>query len=301
MFSKVLIPIDTSQTSAQVARAALGLCAAVGAKAVLMHVAYEPPIHTVGDNDPNVYRKYARELLTPWLETASTLGTTAEITIGEGRDVANAIVQSAKQEGCDLIVMATHGREGLSKLVLGSVAERVTRLSEIPVLLHRLTDKSAHTSLPHRILVGIDGEKGSLHALKQAAQLAEKTQATLVLMHVVPDVPMPIGDMAAFAVTTQLEELMRSLEESGHRYLDAAAAQVGQLKTERVLTFARGEAIADLIVRIAQEERADLIAIGTHGKTGLDRLLLGSVAEAVVHHAPVPVLITRSPKGEAQP
>lgn len=152
-----------------------------------------------------------------------------------------------------------------------------------------------------RLLVPLDGSSISDHALDYAVELSKRMEAPMVLLTVVPPIPHP-----AFAVgprnSYNEEEGMRQvfLQDSQH-ILEKATARLREVGLEplKVLVVEPGrERVGDVIVRAAEEEGVGLIVMGTHGRSGLDRLLLGSVAERVAHQAQVPVMLVREPRAK---
>ena len=145
-----------------------------------------------------------------------------------------------------------------------------------------------------RILVAVDGSAASMKGLREAIRLAKDGRAQLVLLHVV-------NEFDAFASLDGFSpgvDLVPALREGGQRILAKAkaAAEKEGLRVKTLLRETLGGPAADTIVRDARRQRADLIVLGTHGRRGLRRLVLGSDAEAVVRTSPVPVLLVRAAK-----
>ncbi|MBA3241358.1 MAG: universal stress protein [Acidobacteria bacterium] len=145
------------------------------------------------------------------------------------------------------------------------------------------------------ILVPTDFSECARHAVPAAAQFARLTGARVVCLHVVEPVVPAVG-WAPVAEALPLADVGERLENSAARELPkvAAGAEFAGLDVEDVI--AHGEAASE-IVRVAGERRVDLIVISSHGRTGLGRILFGSTAEAVVRHAPCPVLVVKPPAG----
>jgi nucleotide-binding universal stress UspA family protein len=181
---------------------------------------------------------------------------------------AREIVLKARANRCDLIAMMTHGRKGLRRAVLGSVAEEVLRTSSVPVLLAR------HGAIrsPWRIVVAaLDGSANAERVLPLAARLAKASGTPLRLLRVHGP-----GEGA---------EAMR--------YLTRVHARLERRGVAALVEARRGFS-AHGILRYAGEVGADLLCLTTHGRTGLRRMLFGSVAEEVVRRSPCPVLALRS-------
>lgn len=146
-----------------------------------------------------------------------------------------------------------------------------------------------------RILVPVDGSRTSEHGLAQALMLARSQRATLHLLHVL-DEHILIGYAEAGAVAAVTEEFLDALRESGEKILERARAKAAKagVRSKTVLADNIMGSIAEVIVAQARKARADLIVMGTHGRRGVTRLVLGSAAEGVVRSAPVPVLLVRA-------
>ncbi|RPJ48221.1 MAG: universal stress protein [Betaproteobacteria bacterium] len=148
-----------------------------------------------------------------------------------------------------------------------------------------------------RILVPIDGSSTSNRGLQQAIQMAREQKAALLLLHVVDE---SVLIQSAAVSGALFDDLVRSLTESGKNILAKAAALASQkgVQAKTVLIDNSYMPVADAIVKQARKLRADLIVIGTHGRRGGARLIMGSDAEGVVRQSPVPVLLIRA-KGQA--
>ena len=143
-----------------------------------------------------------------------------------------------------------------------------------------------------RILVPVDGSSTSRRGLDEALKIAAKLGSRIRLMHVVDDASLA---MAASGMATNLGELFTSLAEGGEQILADAKriAQAGGAVADTAMRHCTAGRVSDVIVKEAIESGADLIVIGTHGRRGAERLLLGSDAEQVLRSAPVPVLLVR--------
>jgi nucleotide-binding universal stress UspA family protein len=118
-------------------------------------------------------------------------------------------------------------------------------------------------------------------------------QAKLHFVHVIPDTPIPLGDPVGAYTAFDYAGLSKSLKEAGHLALEKALQTTQELQPTRTILHANTEQIHALIAQTAKDVHSDLILMTTHARSGFDRLLLGSVAQAVVHHASVPVLLLR--------
>jgi nucleotide-binding universal stress UspA family protein len=199
-----------------------------------------------------------------------------------GMAPSEVIVESANSFECDLIVMGTHGRRGLSHLILGSVAERVVRTSKKPVLTVR-ADAAVDTSGIRNILVPYDFSEASSGALQHARAWADAFDAELTLMHVVEPVVYP----EFYAVDVVSDHTMERLIERSREALDKVAEDVAD---SRVTTRVDSGRAATKIVEAADPENFDFVIMATRGLTGLEHVLLGSVAETVLRQCRIPML-----------
>jgi nucleotide-binding universal stress UspA family protein len=208
------------------------------------------------------------------------------------RDPTSAILEFAAQHGSTLIVMGTHGRSGAARWVTGSVASRVVRLAPCAVLTVRGPDRESPVSM-RRFLVGVDFSECSRLALRRAAELAAAVGAELDVVHVW-QVPAFLSPDAMIGQTPQqLQNLAHITEQQARKSLASLVAEARSagswVERARILS---GEPAQGMVLEVEQGDY-DLIAVGTHGRTGMRHVLLGSVAERVVRRSTRPVLTVR--------
>lgn len=205
--------------------------------------------------------------------------------VGEGAAYA-AIVSRAEAAGADLIVVGGQGASGIKRMLLGDVAERVVRYAHCPVLVARPGAKTG------RILVGTDFSDPALPAVAAAAEQARLRKARVTIVHSL-DLPQPASTPLSPELGPQLGAPTvpdkTELHKAAHERLAGAIARF-QIAADPVVTD--GPPAAD-IPRLAEELPADLVIVATAGRTGISRVMLGSVAEAVVRAAPCSVLVVR--------
>ncbi len=296
----ILCPTDFSEPAQGAFKAAVSLASSLGAALVLVNVIpvlpalatdpnfaylvpeYELQIHADADEK---LRKLAQQVPKPII---------VRTIVGHG-DAGTEIVRTAENEHADLIVMATQGMTGLPHLVFGSVAEKVVRLAKCPVLTTRAqAPEREGGTLFKTILCPTDFSEPAQEAFRVAVSLASDLGAGLELVHVVPDLPLLPNESDPWNYTAEYERLMRADADEKLRNL---AQQVPQATPVRTLV-GKGDPATE-VVRIAEEEAADLIVIATHGVTGFRHLVMGSVAEKVVRLAKRPVLTVRPRASEA--
>ena len=239
-------------------------------------------------------------MLEHWEHLAHEANLEVNCHLQAGASVAEVIIQASEFQGANLIVMGTHGREGVPRLLLGSVAERVVRESQLPVMLVRVGKQESHKTPQFKsILVAVDGSKPSQLAFHQAKELAHDLGAALEILHVIPDLPAQYLSGFEYGSFIDIDRYQKDIELEGKAIMDSIHAQLKAdpatpAKFVATQIKAQGERPSDVIVRVAKEHQADLIVMGTHGYQGFDRLLLGSVTERVAHRAETPVLQMRA-------
>jgi nucleotide-binding universal stress UspA family protein len=204
---------------------------------------------------------------------------------------ATVLVEEAKARGASLILLGTHGRSGLGRLIYGSVAEQVVASSPVPVLLARAwrVDPSARLGPRCRILVPLDSSAAAETALAPAADLARLLGAELYLLEVVPepwDTIRAVDSWLGNAAT----EALGDEEAEASTYLVGVAAKLRE-QGLAVKTATRANHVAAGIVRAAEESGAALVVMATHGHASVGQVLPGSVASEVLHGVKLPLLL----------
>jgi len=226
-------------------------------------------------------RTFARETLDEVETRASRKDVEVTTSLVEGgRRVHRSVVDYADEYDADCIVMGTHGRDGLDRFVLGSVTERTVSDSTVPVIT--VHDDTVLEAPFDSLLVATDGSEAADAAVEHAVELALATGATLHVVHVV-DLSIVFGDYDRKTILDQLEE-------PGRAAVDRAVARAesaGVLTVETAIR--RGVPHRELLGYVA-DHGVDCIVMGTRGRTGLERSLLGSVAERVIRLSDVPVV-----------
>lgn len=293
--TRILLCTDFSDTSEHAARTAHAIAARDHAVLAVCHV-LPPPIPTgaqipawLGGHLPDdvAIHKAATEALQKRAEELSTGGVqNVSAFIEEGEPYA-AIVKRAEAFAADLIVVGSHGRTGLSRMLLGSVAERIVRHAPCAVLVAR----TGHDDGP--VVTATDFSDAAKPGLRAAAVEAARTGSPLVGLHVFDlawpgATPYAVDASGLSAVLSDTEALRTANEALSKALEEAARGVIVQWKGETLV----GDPSA-LIVRRAEEMGARLVVISTHGRTGLARVLLGSVAERVVRLSHASVLAVR--------
>jgi nucleotide-binding universal stress UspA family protein len=301
MFRKLLVPLDRSPLAEQAVGQAAAIARASHAEMDLVLVHQPLPFAGFNDEPWNAEQLNDEEKYLQWIagELASGASVTATHAVVRGEAV-DSICQRAWDVDADLIVMTSHGRTGMSRAWLGSVADGVLRHSAIPVLMLRSVETkadrlSAHHLFKH-ILIPLDGSALAADILSPASALARSSGARVTLLRVVQPVPLMMVDVdMAFAyppfvqddaATAQLvEEATQQLDEASRRL----AEETGVAVDMHVVVAAH---IAQAVMDFASGHAVDVIAMSTHGR-GASRFLLGSIADKVLRGSGLPMLLQR--------
>jgi nucleotide-binding universal stress UspA family protein len=291
----ILVPLDGSPLAEQGLDFAISLARAARAKLRLALV-HEPAALKSGAivHVEASLRRAERAYLDRTVErlTRKGLGSVTSVVL-TGRP-GHELVRYAEERDPDLVVLATHGRGGLERAWLGSVADHLVRNLTVPLVAVRATDPPAGAAPVRRILVALDESKSAETVLDPASELAKALDADLLVCRVVRPVPLPADPLLPVAVAFDTE-LTAELEAEAKRYVDRQARQLaakGFRADGKVLVGVPG--IAQTLIRAAGEEHVGLIAMATRARRGLRRLGLGSVADKVMRAAPCPVMLTRA-------
>jgi nucleotide-binding universal stress UspA family protein len=289
---KVLAAIDFGESSLEALRQGRALAHAVGAKLAGCHVL--PAMPEISALFPDRNSALSAEL-TADEETArravieharDKLGLElTEVFVERGAPYAE-IVRRAETWDADYVVLGSHGRSGLARVVLGSVAERVARHAHCSVLVARPAPKSGV------VLVATDLSEASLPAIREGGAAAKRRGARLVVASAIEwgdPVSASVSSLMGAAPVLPPPEVQQAMRDALRATLEQAMAGAGVQGEARVLEGSP----ASEIVRAADELGAELVVIGARGKTGLLRLALGGVAERVVRSASSSVLAVR--------
>lgn len=287
---RILVATDFSPAAELAQRLALDLARGFEAELHVVHV-------QVLLDDPHLEEKHQHEL-DLLLETSGQRrrqvleapSAETEVPIHthlvRGLSASEVIAESAGDLKCELIVMGTHGRRGFTHLLLGSVAEHVVRTARVPVLTVR-PDSIVPPAGIRRILVPHDFSNHSTTAVEVAAAWARDLAAKVTLLHAVEPVVYP----EFYAVDLLPDEMIGRLKTRSEEALVQSAQDHLEGVTVNVeVTVGRA---GDTIVAEAATENHDLVVMGTRGLSGLEHLLLGSVAESVLRRCALPMLAVR--------
>lgn len=293
----ILVPRDFSSVSDRALRHALDLAARTGARLHLLHAEVLHELEKGGDDQPSPsdgLDQFRDDLKKSGAASAKALDDVEIVEVAR-RDVSPgpAILSYADEEEIDLITMGTHGRRGASRILLGSVAEEVVRRADQPVLTVRGEEGEGPSPAPGsigRILVPVDFSEHSREALRYAHEWTNLYGGQIDLLHVVEQDIHPAfyvgGVKSIYDVEPNLDEKVEAkLTEFAEEVLGST-----QNVSAHVKTGSAPSSISDFV----SENEVDLVTLSTHGRTGMKRFFLGSVAEKVIRHVPCPVLTVKA-------
>jgi len=291
VISKILVPLDGSEAAEAVLPYVERIATAAHARVLLLAAVDRPRDwgeDTGGDlkGERHEAESYLRRLQA---RLASATGNDVEIDV-VASPPAEAILTAAEKQEPDLIAMTTHGRSGIARWVMGSVAAKLLHATHTPMLVVRppAEGKQGDASALTKILVPLDGSELSASVLPFAADLAKSLGASIVLFHAVfePVMTYP-GAEAVFD-----PGVFKGMEAGAHEFLASTASDLAAkgVKSDPVVVIGNA---TDGIVWAAERASAGLIAMSTHGRSGIGRAVLGSVADAVVRRTSLPVIVVR--------
>lgn len=295
---KILFPTDFSRCAEQALAHAVFLAEKYGSEIHVLHIVtlFEDQPSIVSDEiaeTEDMIRRLediAEKQLIKVVDSHSADDMKIFTATKRGISAAPAILDYASDNDIDLIVMGTHGRRGLGHLLLGSAAEEVVRLSECPVLTVRESEKPKSLEAVNKILVPVDFSDYSKSALSYAAEIAKSYKSELQVLHIIEETMHPAfslsGKSSIFDLVPDIEADCRKRMEMMLKESVSTAVKAG--------IFVKGGRAPNDIINFAKENASDLIVIATHGLTGLEHLLLGSVTEKVVRMAHCPVFTVKS-------
>ena len=287
MYERILLPVDGpvdgSDHAAEIVHHAAELAQWTEATLEVLFVAdtTRDSVTVVEANVVDALEQEGETIVADVASTLETLGVDYSTDVVQGNP-ASTIVEYAERYDYDLIVLPTHGRTGLSRYLLGSVTEKVVRLSDVPVLTARMRSDEQLTFPYESVLIPTDGSASARAATTHGLSLAATLDATVHVLSVVDDTSLGID------VRSVLSEA--ELERPATDAVEAVVAEADEYELADVQTHVEHGSPADGIRERIETNDIHAVVMGTSGRRGADRILLGSVAEKTVRSAPVPVI-----------
>ena len=287
---KILVPLDGSKVAEEVLTHVELLARQSGAHVILMRVvpflwpSEYVHLKEMGHKMDKEASDYLFTIETHLVEK----GIEASVSVDEG-NVPEVICDTAKERGVDLIAISTHGHGGIKGWALGSVTAKVIQASSIPLLVHRSTGEEMEEVQCKNMLIPIDGSHFAESIFPQARRVAELFNAKVWFLSVVT---FPGGFSS---LDEEVHEIEDKVAESIKHYCATLENRLREQQTtiDYEVVIRKGET-AETICDFANENSIDLIAMSTHGRSGISRWALGSVTDKVLHCSPKPILLVRA-------
>jgi nucleotide-binding universal stress UspA family protein len=297
MYTRILMPLDGSKVAEQVLPYARFLVKALGIPAELFGVV--DPETLVPFSNP----AQGRHLDTLVAETMSRIagyldatarsfqGSQVKCSVGKGRP-EDEVIEKAAADQNTLIVMATHGRSGMQRWLLGSVADRILHGASNHLFLVRASDqgKTEGEAALKSVIVPLDGSALAEHSLPHVVEIAKKMRLEVVLVRAYALPPAVSAEDYGYYSA----DLLDHLESEARDYLQQKEGELKQRGIEHVSAVVNTGYGAEEIITLARNTPDNLVAMCTHGRSGIKRWVLGSVTDRVVRHSGDPVLIIRA-------
>lgn len=295
----VLVATDFSPPSEAALRYGRALAGRFGATLHVLHAVENPFLRPIAANPADVEANAHRAI-----ERRFTRADRQELRVRSVVEIsdspAEAISDYARASNIDVIVIGTHGRSAMSRLMVGSVAEHVVRTASCPVLTvrhpeHDFVEEGAMIGLK-QVVVATDFGDAAEAALAYGREFARTFGARLVLLHVVDNVL--TRPYAAEGYVAAYPQLQQEIETAARKQLDALITEDNRRTLAANAVILKSNNPAAAIVDYARDANVDIVIMGTHGRGAVAHMLMGSVAERVVRTAPCPVLTVRHPERE---
>lgn len=283
MYDRILLPVDGSESVREIHEHAAAIAEESGATVQILFVAdtSRDSLTIVNTDVVDALERRGEAVLEDVAETFESLGIDHGTDIVQGHP-AESIVEYADRYEYDLIVLPTQARSGLSRYLLGSVTEKVVRLSSVPVLTARMREDDRLTFPYERILLPTDGSDAAIHAAEHGLKLAAALGATVHILSVVDE----------YSLGPDIRSVMSAeeLEKPARDDVEAVATIAERYDVPAVHTHVEHGTPAAAITAAIDDYDVDAVVMGTTGRGGVERVLMGSVAEKTVRTAPVPVI-----------
>jgi nucleotide-binding universal stress UspA family protein len=306
MFRSVLVPLDGSSFAERALPLAASIARATRAKLRLVLV-HQPPSAPADRGTARLatsvdlmLRKAERDYLRTRVGELREKSGGQIVGVTLPGPVVPTLLRYVSEIGADLVVMTTHGRGGIQRAWLGSIADQLLRSLEIPlILVPPAENESPAPADSAEILVALDGSRLAEGVIEPAAALGEALGVPLGLLQVVP--PVAARGEAAFALPSRHDEGLTAMRrDEAKDYLTGVTERLRDQGLTAGSAAVVGAPVADTILEIARSRSVAMLAIATHGRGGLRRLILGSVADKLVRGTEKPVLVVRPRKVPAR-
>lgn len=297
MFKRILVPLDGSELAEVALPYAEELAGKLGSEIILIQ-ATETDKGKLDQMAESYLQRMVNTTAQNAMKHVSKLGTheikvRSKAVVG---DAAEAMLDFAEKESIDLIIMATHGRTGIRRWALGSVAAKMVTASNCPMVLIRAKgarpDVREHGAV-RKTLVPLDGSQTSESIIPYIKELASKLKSEVVLFQAIQPFYNVVVTVEGAIYVPYTPEEMKSMVTTAEGYLNKVAEPLKGQGITAGCKVGIGDP-AKAIIDFADEVHADIVAMSTHGRSGIDRWAFGSVADKVLHAGNTPILLVRA-------
>jgi nucleotide-binding universal stress UspA family protein len=305
MYENILVPLDGSELAEVALPYAEELARQLGSEITLVYIS-----ESVKDSQEDLDQSYLQKIVKSVKERAArysnTPGNTPAIKVKSvvlSGHPAGKIVEYAETENIGLIVMSTHGRSGIQRWALGSVADKVMRAATKPVVLIRAQGSRSDIraeGLLRKVVVPLDGSKEAEAVIPYIEELASKLKLGVILIQVLARGYETLEGY--FPLTDRQIESDKAIATAYLNNLGAILNKKGitVITEERLSIEIRYGNAAEEIIKLADEKHVDIVAMTTHGRSGVGRRVIGSVAERILREGDTPLLLVRTPGAKVE-
>lgn len=309
MFKRILVPLDGSARAESALPVAAGIARAFGGSITLVRVVETPTdygayLQTIIDEQETEATRYLESITS----SADLEGVKVETSVHIG-SVASTILSVANKVHVNLIVLSSHGNTGLKRWVMGSVAEKVARHAQVSVLVLRegMSLSQLTYEKPVRALIPLDGSPFSEAVIEPASYLVAGLSQSLSQsgeLHLLRVIDLPLTEGMLRSQANLSAQMRAQAEQQAREYLDGLRKHLEEVDLLDLTITTSVESNPDVASAIVREAEGagtrpfNLIAMAEHGRGGIDRFIMGSVTERVLHTTALPVLVVRPPKAQ---
>ena len=289
MWKKILVPLDGSDLAELALPYAQEIASAFNSELILLYVS-EP----ADEEHLHMHQLYLEKLagqLKKQLKRVSPVVTSGK-TVDE-------IVKYTEKNDIRLIIMASHGSSGIIPWAAGGIASKVIDAIGVPLLLIKETKrrKTKEKHLISRILLPLDGSEAGEAAITRAKELKARLEAEVILLEVVP-LGRHLRTVGGLDYILYPEPEIETFKKEAKEYLDKVYKRLQRGKGELTIAISSGEVTKE-ILDYAKKKRVSLIAISSHGHSGMTKWVFGSTAQKIIQDSPIPVLVVKAAPGTA--
>jgi nucleotide-binding universal stress UspA family protein len=293
MWKKILVPLDGSDLAELALPYAGELAAAFSAEVVLVYV--DEPAESQYRRMHQLYIEEVAEQMSKAVKKVSPV-------VISGKP-ADEIVSYVERNDIELVIMTSHGRTGITAWATGSVASKVLAATQVPLLLIRAVKpkrKVQRERLLNRVLLPLDGSEAGEAAVGYVGELMSRLELEVILLGVVP-AGQHIRSVGGLDFILYPEQQREIFKKEAREYLDGVYRRLKRRKGTVRVELRVGDKAGDIareIINYAEEKRVNLIAISSHGHSGIERWVFGSIANRVLQASSLPVLVVRAHGGK---